>query len=327
MTVQTATLDQWTRHRPGWAVIARKELADHLRSARFVALVVLLGLVGVASVYSAAAALRDVAPEAAGIEGMFLRLFTVQADPVPFSFLTFIGFLAPILGIAFGFDAVNGERTEGTLPRLVSQPIHRDDVVNGKFVAGLGVVAIITTVMTLLVAGMGIVLLGIVPTLAEAIRLVVWLAVATVYVGVWLAFATLCSVWMRGAATSAMVALGTWLVLTLFGALLAQVAADLISPVDLASPQTVVENARTEVTVSRLSPVTLYEEASSALLNPEVRSLGVVTFAQLDRALVSNLSLTQSLLLIWPQVVGSVAIAVVVFAVAYVSFMRQEVRA
>lgn len=327
MTVQTATLDQWTRHRPGWAVIARKELADHLRSARFVALVVLLGLVGVASVYSAAAALRDVAPETAGIEGMFLRLFTVQADPVPFSFLTFIGFLAPILGIAFGFDAVNGERTEGTLPRLVSQPIHRDDVVNGKFVAGLGVVAIITTVMTLLVAGMGIVLLGIVPTLAEAIRLVVWLAVATVYVGVWLAFATLCSVWMRGAATSAMVALGTWLVLTLFGALLAQVAADLISPVDLASPQTVVENARTEVTVSRLSPVTLYEEASSALLNPEVRSLGVVTFAQLDRALVSNLSLTQSLLLIWPQVVGSVAIAVVVFAVAYVSFMRQEVRA
>ena len=39
--------------------------------------------------------------------------------------------------IAFGFDDISGERSEGTLPRLVSQPIYRDDVINGKFAAGL----------------------------------------------------------------------------------------------------------------------------------------------------------------------------------------------
>ncbi|PWG73798.1 ABC transporter permease, partial [Enterococcus hirae] len=81
-------------------------------------------------------------------------------DPVPFSFLTFLGFLAPILGIAYGFDAVNGERAQGTLPRLVSQPIHRDDVINGKFVAGLSVVGLTMVVVTVIVAGLGIVLLG-----------------------------------------------------------------------------------------------------------------------------------------------------------------------
>jgi ABC-2 type transport system permease protein len=308
-------------------VIARKEFADHVLSARFGALLVLLGLVGVATVYAAAGALRDVAPQTAGVSGMFLKLFTVQGKPVPFSFLTFLGFLAPILGIAFGFDAVNGERSQGTLPRLVAQPIHRDDVINGKFVAGLGVVGLIMVIVTLVVAGLGIVLLGITPSATEITRLSVWLMSAIVFVGVWLAFATLCSVWMRRAATAAMVAIGVWLVVALFGAFFVQIAADVVSPVDPANPQTQIENAKTELALSRLSPVSLYEETATALLNPEVRSVGLVTLAQLDRAIVSDLTVTQSLLLVWPQLVGLIAAMVVIFAIAYVVFMKQEIRA
>lgn len=327
MTAERVAATQWSRKRPGWAVIARKEFADHILSARFVALLVLFGLVALASVYTAAGALRDVAPDAQGVAGLFLRLFTVQGDPVPFSFLTFLGFLAPILGIAFGFDAVNGERSQGTLPRLVAQPIHRDDVINGKFVAGLSVVGLIMVVVTVIVAGLGIVLLGIVPTVPEAIRLVSWLIAAIVYVGVWLAFATLCSVMMRRAATSAIVAIGLWLVLTLFGALFAQLAADVLAPVDPAQPASGIQNAEMEISISRVSPVVLYEETATALLNPEVRSVGLVTLDQIDRAVVSELSLDQSFLLVWPQLVGLLAATVVVFAIGYISFMRQEVRA
>ncbi len=324
-SVETTT--GWVRTRPGWAVVARKELTDHLLSVRFVALLVLLGLVAVATVYAAGTALRGVAPATAGVEGMFLRLFTVQADPVPLSFLTFIGFLAPLLGIAFGFDAVNGERAQGTLPRLVAQPIHRDDVINGKFVAAITVVGLMLTVIALIVGGLGILLLGVVPTATEAARMVIWLVGSVVYVGVWLAFATLCSVWMRRAATSAMVAIGVWLIVAMFGTLLAQLAADVIAPVDPTVPGSALANARTELALARLSPMFLYEQISSALLNPEVRSLGLITLAQLDRLLVGELSLTQSLLLVWPQLVGLVAATVMIFAAAYISFMRQEVRA
>lgn len=326
MTV-TGLRTGWTRRKPGWAVIARKEFADHILSVRFVALLILLSLVALSTVYTAAGALRDVAQNASGSAGLFLRLFTVQAEPIPLSFMTFLGFLAPILGIAFGFDAINNERAQGTLSRLVSQPIHRDDVINGKFAAGLATVGLIMIVVTAIVAGLGITLLGIVPTLAEATRLAVWLAAAIVYVGVWLALATLCSVWMRRAATSALVAIGIWLILVLFGALFAQLAADVVSPADRADPASVLDNARTEITLSRASPVVLYEEAATALLNPEVRTLGLVTLDQIDRAIVSELSLTQSLLLVWPQLVGLAAATVVIFALAYVAFMRQEVRA
>lgn len=40
----------------------------------------------------------------------------------------------------------------------------------------------------------------------------------------------------------------------------------------------------------------------------------------------SLLSLDQSILLVWPQVVAIVALTVVTFALAYVQFLRQEVR-
>ncbi|MFH1331580.1 MAG: ABC transporter permease subunit, partial [Actinomycetota bacterium] len=165
-----------TRRRGGgWAIVARKELTDQLLSVRFVALLVVLGLATVAAAYSAGSGIRDVAAEAAGTPALFLKLFTIQVDPIPFSFYAFLGFLAPLLGIALGFDAINGERAQRTLPRLVSQPIYRDDVINGKFLAGLITVTVLLSTVTLVVAGLGILRLGIVPSVGEVTRLLAWL--------------------------------------------------------------------------------------------------------------------------------------------------------
>jgi ABC-2 type transport system permease protein len=311
----------------GWAIVARKELTDHLLSARFFVLLAVLALAAGAAVYAASGGIRDVAENAAGYPGLFLKLFTLQYDPIPFSYFGFVGFVAPLVGIAFAFDTVNAERAQGTLPRLVSQPIHRDDVINGKFLAGLITIALLLGAVTAVVAGLGIFRLGIVPSVGDVARLLVWLLAAVAYVGVWLALALLCSVSMRRAATSALVAISVWLVLVLFGSLLAQLGADVFSPVAAADPTSTLANVRLEENLARLSPVTLYDEASTALLNPDVRFVGVVTQQQVSLAINSTLSLPQSLLLVWPQIVGLVAVTVVLFAGAYVIFMRQEVRA
>ncbi|MEX1125267.1 MAG: ABC transporter permease subunit [Acidimicrobiia bacterium] len=318
----------WQRRRPGWVEVARKEMTDHLLSGRFIALLFILGLVAVGTVYGAASGLRDSAQSAteAGIS-VFLRLFTVNADPIPFSFMTFLGFLLPAVGIAYGFDSISGERSRGTLPRLVSQPIHRDDVINGKFVAGLAVIGVTLTVVVMIVSGIGILSLGVVPQVSDIFRLFTWLIASVVYVGVWLALAMLASVMFRNAATSAIVTIGIWLALTIFGGLLFTLVANVVSPIDAADQLTELSNARAELAVSRLSPVTLYNESSTALLVPEVRVLGFVTMDQIDRAIVSELSFTQSVLLVWPQLVAMLAITVSLFAIAYVKFMRQEVRA
>jgi ABC-2 type transport system permease protein len=315
--------------RAGWPVVAAKELADHLLSVRFLVLLVIVGLAVAGSVYAAAGGIRDVAPAASETPALFLRLFTFAPEDqrVP-SFLSMVGFLAPLLGIAFGFDAVNGERSQGTLPRLVSQPIHRDDVINGKFVAGITVIGMILVGLTVLVAGLGLLRLGIVPTSDEVWRLLLWLLVTIVYVSFWLGLATLCSVALRRAATSALVAIAAWLVLTLFAGLLLGLITDAIAPVpQQPTAEQLLRNARLEQQIGRLSPSILYEEATIALLNPEVRTIGFLLPQQIDRAVPGTLSLDQSLLLAWPQTVGLVALTVLCFAGAYVLFMRQEIRA
>jgi ABC-2 type transport system permease protein len=312
----------------GWRVVAAKELADHLLSVRFLVLLVLVGLAAAGSVYAAASGIRDVAPEASETPALFLRLFTVAPEERVPSFLSMVGFLAPLLGIAFGFDAVNGERSQGTLPRLVSQPIHRDDVINGKFAAGIVVIGMILAGLTLLVAGLGLFRLGIVPTAGEVWRLLLWLLVTIVYVSFWLGLAMLCSVALRRAATSALVAIGAWLVLTLFAGLLLGLLTDTFAPVsEQATPDEILRNARLEQQIGRLSPSILYEEATIALLNPEVRTIGFLLPQQIDRAVPGTLTLDQSLLLAWPQTVGLVALVVITFAGAYILFMRQEIRA
>jgi ABC-2 type transport system permease protein len=305
----------------GWRVVAAKEFADHLLSARFAVLIGILAVAAAGSVYAASGGIQEVAPEALGIPGLFLKLFTVTTDPVPFPFVTFVGFLAPLLGIMFGFDAVSGERSQGTLPRLLSHPIHRDEVILGKFVAGLSVIGLMLAALTVFVSGIGIFRLGVAPTEAEATRLLVWLVFTIVYVGFWLAMSMLASVTIRKASTSALVTVGVWLVLTLFGALIFQAVGSLLGGDDALAA------LRSEVAVSRVSPVTLFQEVSTVMLDPTQRAVGLITFDQVDRAVVSALDVGQSLLVIWPQIVALVAMTSILFAWAFVAFMRQEVRA
>jgi len=310
----------------GWRVVASKEIADHLLSGRFVVLMGVLGIATAAAVFAASGGIRDVAPNAQGITALFLKLFTVTVDPVPFPLIVFVGFLAPLLGIMFGFDAVSGERSQGTLPRLMSQPIHRDEVILGKFVAGLTVVAIMLTSLVLFVSGIGIFRLGVVPQPSEISRLAVWLVFTIIYVGFWQALATLSSVMAKRASTSAMIPIGVWLVLTLFGSFLFGAAAGIISPQD-GSPAAEEAYLRTSQTISQLSPVTLFQQGSRVLLDPEVRTVGLVTVEQVDRAIVSELNLAQSLAVVWPQIAILLAMTSVMFALAYIAFMRDEVRA
>ncbi len=313
--------------RSGRWIIAGKELADHLLSVRFAVLLVVTALIGLAAVDAAAGDVREVAGSASGTPSVFLVLFTVSPGRIP-SFLELIGFMGPLLGIAYGFDAISRERSGGTLPRLVSQPIHRDDIITGKFVAGLATIALAILTLTALVSGYGIVQLGITPGLGDVARILTFAVVAVSYVGVWLAFSVLLSVLTRRPATAVLTAIAAWLALTLFAGLIFGAFADLVSPVG-SDPTTteLIDNTRAELTAARISPEQLYNEAASVLLNPQVRTIGIVSPEQLDQTIPATLPWIQSALLVWPHLVALVAATVVIFIVAFIAFMRQEIRA
>jgi ABC-2 type transport system permease protein len=321
----------------GWLVVAAKEFADHVMSVRFFVLLIVLGLAAGIPLFLATQRIHDLASQVSGAQAVFLALFIVGPQDVSIFGLDvnvqgFIGLAAPLLGIAFAFDAVNGERAQGTLPRLVAQPIHRDDVINGKFVASLAAITLVLLSVVLLISGFGLLRLGIVPAWSEVLRLIVWFVVTIAYVSVWLAFGLLLSVIVHRAATAALIGFGVWMAVAMFGRFLLNLLLGAIAPV---TDSTAVDRAlglyQLHAFVLRLLPTTLYSEASSVLLNPSLTGTSTpATLGQLTQAqqqIPTLLSLDQSLLLVWPHVVALVALSVICFAIGYIQFMRQEVRA
>jgi ABC-2 type transport system permease protein len=322
------------RRTPGWMIVARKELADHLLSWRFVVLVLVLGLAAVVPLYFAADAIRSVASQINDARAVFLALFVVPPStgislpPV----YGFVGIVGPLLGVAFSFDAINSERADGTLPRLLSQPIHRDDVINGKFAAGLAVIVIALLSVLLVISGYGIVRLGIVPAASELLRLFAWFVLAVLWISLWLAFGLVLSVVIRRAATAALIGFGVWLLIAIFGELVVSLVAGVFAPV--ATATTVTEAVSLQALsdmIQRFLPLTLYQEGARVLLNPTVTTVSTpVTVGQLQQyqqQVPTLLSLDQSMLLVWPHYVVLLALTVICFAIAYIQFMRQEVRA
>lgn len=306
--------------------IFRKELADHLSSRRFIILFSLVFLSAVFAIYIAIQTVRGaVGPTS---EFVFLKTFTASGENLP-SFLFFLSLFIPIVGIALGFDAINNERNSGNLSRLVSQPIYRDSVINGKFLAGLAVMSIMIIGVVALVAGLGIRIVGVPPTGEEIVRLVAFVFITIVYAGFWLALAVLFSVFFRRTATSMLASLAVWIVFFFFVSVIAGAVANVVAPLDAGSTmEQFTRNVSVEGTISRVSPSVLYGEATVGLLSPEVGTLNPALFVMSSYAgrMANPLPLQDSLLLVWPQMVTIIALTVLAFAISYIRFMREEIR-
>src|SRR3954447_12962135 len=318
----------------GWRTIAAKELADHLGSVRFfVLLLVIAGFAALPMIFRSSELSND-APKLAGAPALFLALFvTAPQNFGGFTTVTFVALLVPLVGIAFGFDGINSERAQGTLSRLLAQPIHRDDIINGKFVAGIAVIALMLTALVVLVTALGIVRLGIIPSPEELARVVVWLLATILYASFWLAFALLLSVVIRGPASAALVGFGSWFGLILFGQFLLPLLANfLFPPTTTTLGQYEYASTQSAALFLRISPSVLYDDIVRAVMNPSTTSvLGFGNIGQAisnaERVQTSLLTLDQSILIVWPQIVVLIALTTAMFALAYVLFLRQEVRA
>ena len=195
------------------------------------------------------------------------------------------------MAIGLGFDAINGEHNRRTLSRILAQPIYRDALLAGKFIASLATLAISLVCLWLLVVGLGVLFLGVPPSWEEIARSLIFLAVSIAYAGVWLAVAMLFSVIFRSPATAALLSLGVWLFMTLLWPMISPVLAQMISPPDirylmlgLPSPDTL----QWQVALSRLSPNQLYGEAVLAVLSPSTRALGPIFLEQLQGAVIGS---------------------------------------
>lgn len=307
-------------------VILNKEISDHVRSWRFIILIIIIALTCLGSMYTALLNIGNAAkpndPEGAFF---FLKLFTISDGTLP-SFFVFISFLGPLLGISLGFDAVNSEQNEGTLSHILSQPIHRDYLLNAKFMAALIVISVMFFALGFLVMGLGLITIGIPPTAEEFLRIIFFIMLSILYVAFWLNLSILFSVQFRQPATSALSGIAVWLFFTVFYGMIVNVITKAIEPSEMAPTLQILRYEELKVTLLRIMPNQLFSEATTTLLMPSVRSLGPLTMEQVIGTVPGPLPLGQSVLLVWPQVTGLIAATILCFVISYVSFMRREIR-
>jgi len=317
----------------GIFTILRKEMEDHFSSTRFLLISALIVMVGVIIASMVGMAIQEEVKGMAKPTLLFLLLFTSTGKL--FSFVQFIGFFGPLIGIILGFDSINRERTSRTLSKLVSQPIYRDSIIIGKFLSGVATIAVVLVAIVLIISGLGIRLIGVVPGAEEIWRLLIYLIASILYISFWLGISILFSVVFRSTATSALASLAVWIFFSFFVGLGAGVLADAVAPINQSGsidPTILEKHEIVQRIGSYLSPMSLYGDATTTILDPMRKTTKLVMLmGPLERLSLtrfqSPLPLLQSLMIVIPHLVSLVAITFLCFGICYYVFMRQEIRA
>ncbi|WP_414838035.1 ABC transporter permease [Candidatus Nanosalina sp. VS9-1] len=138
---------------------------------------------------------------------------------------------AAILALLLSYDSISREREEGTIELLLSYPVYRDEIINGKFVAGLFTVATALLIAFTASSGLAIYLTGVLPSAEQVFRLIFLWQGSIVYMAFFFGLGTLLSVILNSSWKSLISGL-VILLLFLATPLLANMAAGTIYPMD-----------------------------------------------------------------------------------------------
>ena len=312
----------------GTLIIAEKEMKDQFGSIRFIILFGFMILLSGLAAYQGVDYLKDT-PEAT-----FLYIFS--GTRMSYSFIQIMVLFGPILGMALGFDSVNKERMTGTLSMLLGQPIYRDSVINGKFLAAAASLATLGVGTIAITVGLAIPMLGYGPTGAEALKLLVFTLLTILYLVFWLSLGMLFSVIAKKTSTSILASIATWMFFSIVLGILANAVAGVLIPLPDGGFQgrgqqgglTVTDEYREIMmeriqlmdSINRLSPTKLYEDTANAIL-------GITTqFAKMTQEFTRTVPLGEALVANWASIAVLAVGLVICFAASYMLFLRMEIR-
>ncbi len=183
--------------------VAKKEFSDHITSRRFI---VILGLLLVISAIGAHAGIESYNNL---LESYNQQLQHVQDIDVPGSYtrwmpekpsimlifnamMTYMTTLGAVLAIAIGFDLVSKEKETRSLKSLLSHPVYRDEIINGKALGGIAALGF-AMVLALAISLAILLLFSIVPTLTEFAAILIFGAVTLGFLLAYFAIALMMS--------------------------------------------------------------------------------------------------------------------------------------
>lgn len=324
-----------------YLTVCRKELADHLGSKRYIVLFLFVICLSSVTAYQGAASMQDSFTSTSNMR--FMDMFSgALSGGISFTYVMI--YFGPIIGLALGFDAINKERSSGSLSVLLSQPIFRDAVINGKFLAGLAALSLMVGGTVGIMVGLAIPIIGFGPTLAEVGRIVGFTLLTILYLGFWLALSLLFSTAIKKTATAIIGTVVVWIfftfILTIVAALIASAVVPVQAPQSFHAPpsgdqgfitqpfeqtqtqrylQSIQDRYALQNTIQHISPSYLYTQASNTLLTgaPPITHISIS-----PTSMRPNNDVTAC----WPQVAALGAATIACFVAAYLLFLRREIR-
>ncbi|MFB6180853.1 MAG: ABC transporter permease [Candidatus Nanohalobium sp.] len=173
--------------------IGAKEIRDSFSSKKFLAVLGLFIAISMFSVFMDAQMYQSqvsnvssleagAVPEKPSLVHVFHNLFSFN-----------LPLTAALLGLMLSYDYISSERNEGTIELLLSYPIYRDEIVNGKLVAGIFTVAFSLLIALSMSTGLAVFMLKQIPSLQALTRLsFVWLG-TVIYITFFLSLGTFLS--------------------------------------------------------------------------------------------------------------------------------------
>ncbi len=295
--------------------VASREFSEIVRSKRFMILIIIFGLVMIIPMVTIYVQIIQMMPDMPGV-------------PMPVGFLGMMGFMlssilstfAPVMGVALGCDTISGEREKGTLKLVLAQPVFRDTVINGKFVAATSAVSLAVLITSLATIGVITTVIGVTPTAEEALRIALFLPFTVLFTMTYYGIAAFLSTTLKKTSQSVILSVTVWAVFTFVIPVIASFIAIMIAPppfvpgqqgaeYDVAGYLAVIE------TISSITPNYHFGKIGQYLLG-----LYANTPAQQEASIMS------SLMHAGPNILVLVIVTALVFIASYIAFTRQEVR-
>ncbi len=352
--------------------VARKEFIDHLTSRKFI---IILGLFLIVSSIAVYQGVGDYNRELTQYKEQISQTKEVPVSWMPqkpsillvFQRMSWqITMLGGILAIAMGFDLITREKESRSLKSLLSHPVFRDEVINGKALGGI--LALVFAAGIAIVISLAMLLLfSIVPTMDEFTRIIIFGTVTVLFLITYFAVALMMSTVSRDSGSSLIYALIILFALSFFMPTFANVVETSVvgEPPEFPGMHYVhirsvnADKNESEAIISPpVTPVSeeemkRYEEESNAywekrraihdaisvvvpnenfqavtqvVLNPHFERFqyGVQYGEPPDAG--EEKSLSEALGIVWKNILALVIFPLVFFAVAYVKFMRMDIR-
>jgi ABC-2 type transport system permease protein len=313
----------------GTLTVAVKELSDHFGSKRFPILFGLVLLLSSLTAYQGVEYIKN------NTDAGFVHIFSGTQNSM-FSFILIMVFFGPLLGLILGFDAINKERVNGTLSVLLGQPIYRDSVVNGKFLAGAVALSTMTVSIIGIMTGLAIPMLGFGPTSVDIPKIITLTLLTIIYLLFWLSLGILYSVLSKKISTSILASVATWLAFSIMITMISGMIITILVPLPAGrfrieigkegfqSPEVMEALQKQQALrsmINKLSPTTLYSEAASDILGVASSGFGHF-FGRFERTVTLSEALSSN----WPNIATLAVGLVVCFAASYMMFLRSEIR-